>query len=237
MSEGAKDLTVAQHEVRRELPDEPEALDATEDCESMENTQEDMSSSHKVMDFGAEELGEEGAAEELGEEGAAEELGEEGAAEELGEEGAAEPRGHNGQKSSKRPNSAELSRALNPRPVLHLSCSSRNGLDAPDDVPMLSPESPVCKQLPADGSAPDRECPLPDLAANADRSPGILEACESAPPVARVDSGSLPRASTKAVARTTTKDAKNPARFGSSHAKHHHHHDAAGRHAGTTSRR
>ncbi|CAL8256165.1 unnamed protein product [Lota lota] len=214
-SEGAKDITVMQHKDRSELPDKPKILERAEDCVSMENSQEDISSQN-VMDFGATS-----GPDDLGFT--------------LAKEGTAEIQCHNGQKSSKRPNlpephPVEIASSSNPRHSLHLSCSPKHFLDAPDDVAMLSPESPVCKHLPADSSTPDSEHKFPDLAANTDHS-GILE-LESGPPVKSVDSGDLPQNTAQVVATIPTKDAVITARVGSSHTKH----DFTGRHTGTTSK-
>ena len=193
----------------------------SQDGVSMENTQEDMSSQN-VMDFGATTS----------------------VADKPdftpGEEGTAEVQCHNGQKSSKRPNSPEHhlmetggapARASNPRHALHLSCSPKNVLGAaPDDVAMLSPESPVCKRLP-DSSPPDKEHQFPVLAANTDH-PGVLEP-ESGPPVTSVGSRSLSQDTAQAVAPTLTKASGKQVRVGSSRANH----DSTGRHTGTTSKR
>ncbi|XP_030235262.1 poly(ADP-ribose) glycohydrolase [Gadus morhua] len=211
VADGSEDkgITVMQHK-DSELPDNsamPELV------QSMENSQEDMSSQH-FMDFGATS-------------------GRDDPGLTLAKEGTAEMQYHNGQKSSKRPNSqgpqpVETASASNQRPILHLSCSPTNVLDAPDDnVVMLSPESPVCKQLPADGATPDREPRFPDLAANTDHS-GIPE-MESRPPVKGLDSGFLPQNTAQVVATVASKDAVKTARVGSSHTKH-----DTGRHTGTT---
>ena len=140
----------------------------------------------------------------------------------LTKEGTAEMQCHNGQKSSKRPNSpepppVEIASASNPRHSLHLSCSLENVPDAPDDVLMLSPESPVCKHLPADSATTDREPKFPDLAANTDL-PGILE-LESGPPV-----------TAQVFATVASKDAVKTAHDGSSHTKH----GSTAHHTGTT---
>ncbi|KAG7262742.1 hypothetical protein CRUP_038261 [Coryphaenoides rupestris] len=192
-------------------PDEPTTMDMTQDCVSMENTQEDMSSQN-LMDFGVSSGPE---------------------VEPLrappGEEGTAEMQSPNGQTSTKRSNSpepppGEASRGSEPQHDLHLSCSPQ---DLPEDAAMLSPESPVCQRLPADTAAPDTEHRGPDRS-------GVLEPA-SAPTVTKVDSGSVTQDKAQAqTAATTTisKDAEKPARVGSSRTNH----ESGGRHAGTASR-
>ncbi|CAL8391046.1 unnamed protein product, partial [Arctogadus glacialis] len=209
MDSQKSDLVADGSEVdRSELADKPTMPELVE---SMENSQEDMSSQH-VMDFGATS-------------------GRDDPGLTLAKEGTAEMQYHNGQKSSKRPNSpgpqpVETASASNQRPILHLSCSPTNVLDAPDDdVVMQSPESSVCKHLPADSATPDREPKFPDLAANTDSG---ISKLESRPPVKGLDSGYLPQNTAQVVATVASKDAVKTARVGSSHTKH-----DTGRHTGS----
>lgn len=209
-------MTATQHGDGSGRPDEPTTLDTTQDCVSMENTQEDMSSQN-LMDFGASRGPEE---EPLGVPLSAP----------PGEGGTAEMQSPDGQTSTERPDSpepppGEASHAPDPRHGLHLSHSPR---DLPEDAAMLSPGSPVCQRLPADTIAPDTEHRGPDRS-------GVPEPpSPSPPPVTRVDPGSVTQDKAQTVATTTTtKDAEKPARVGSSRTNH----ESGGRHAGTASRR